>query len=339
MTTPAIIGIDLGKRSFHLHAQTRHGKPLFRKALSRQKLLSQLAQQPACRVVMESCAGSHYWARQLQALGHDVRLIPPQYVKPFVKTNKNDFVDAEAICEAASRPTMRFAAIKSEDQQILSALHRTRQGLVAERTAIMNRLHGFLLEFGVALPVGHAAIRRLAAYLEGLPPAFVALAQRLQGHYTWLSDEITILEKMIEQHTRCNDSARRLMTVPGIGPITASAIVGAVGDASHYRSGREFAASLGLVPRQYATGGKPRLLGISKRGDGHLRRLLVQGARAVMQRQDQRHDRLGGWLRELGCRRHSNVVACALANKLARIAWAILAKGGEFRPSPGATLA
>ncbi len=338
MTTPAIIGIDLGKRTFHLHAQNRHGKPLFRKALSRQKLLSHLAQQPACLLVMESCAGCHYWARQFQALGHDVRLVPPQYVRPFVKTNKNDFVDAEAICEAASRPTMRFAAIKSEDQQLLSALHRTRQGLVVERTAMMNRLHGFLLEFGVALPVGHAAIRRLDTYLEHLPAAFVALVHRLQAHYYALCDEITALEKEIEQRTHWNDAARRLMTIPGIGSITASAIVGTAGDASHYRSGREFAASLGLVPRQYATGGRPRLLGISKRGDGHLRRLLVQGARAVMQRQNQRNDRLGDWLRELGCRRHSNVVACALANKMARIAWAILAKGGEFRPSPGATL-
>lgn len=339
MTTPTIIGIDLGKRTFHLHAQNHHGKPMFRKVLSRQKLLGYLAQQPACLVVMEACAGSHYWARQIQALGHDVRLVPPQYVKPFVKTNKNDFADAEAICEAASRPTMRFATIKSEDQQILSALHRTRQGLVAERTAVMNRLHGFLLEFGVALPVGHGAIRHLDAHLDGLPVAFVALAHRLQAHYFALGEEIVVLDKEIEQHTRCDDAARRLMTIPGIGPITASAIVGLAGDASHYRSGREFAASLGLVPRQYATGGKPRLLGISKRGDGHLRRLLVQGARAVMQRQNQRNDRLGDWLRELGCRRHSNVVACALANKMARIAWAILAKGGEFRPSPGATLA
>lgn len=339
MTTPAIIGIDLGKRTFHLHAQTRHGNLLFRKILSRHKLLRHLAQQPACLVVMESCAGSHYWARQIQALGHDVRLVPPQYVKPFVKTNKHDFADAEAICEAASRPAMRFAAIKSEDQQILSALHRTRQGLVAERTAVMNRLQGFLLEFGVALPVGHSAIRHLDPHLDDLPAAFVALAYRLQAHYSVLCEEIAALEKDIEQRTQCDDAARRLMTIPGIGPITASAIVGLAGDASHYRSGRAFAASLGLVPRQYATGGKPRLLGISKRGDSHLRRLLVQGARAVMQRQDQRHDRLGDWLRELGCRRHSNVVACALANKMARIAWAILAKGGEFRPSPGATLA
>lgn len=339
MTTPALIGIDLGKRTFHLHAQDCYGKPLFRRSISRQRLLPHLAQQPACRVVMESCAGSHYWARQIQALGHDVRLIPPQYVKPFVKTNKNDFADAEAICEAASRPSMRFAAIKKEEQQILSALHRTRQGLVVERTAVMNRLHGFLLEFGVALPVGHAAIRRLDTYLEHLPVAFVVLAHRLQAHYHTLCDEISVLEAEIKQHTHHDDAARRLMTIPGIGPITASAIVGAAGDASHYRSGREFAASLGLVPRQYATGGRPRLLGISKRGDGHLRRLLVQGARAVMQRQNQRNDRLGDWLRELGCRRHSNVVACALANKMARIAWAILAKGGEFRPSPGATLA
>lgn len=249
MTTPTIIGIDLGKRTFHLHAQSRHGNPMFHKALSRQKLLLHLAKQPACLVVMESCAGSHYRARQIQALGHDVRLVPLQYVRPFVKTNKNDFVDAEAICEAASRPTMRFAAIKSEDQQILSALHRTRQELVADRTAVMNRLHGFLLEFDVVLPVGHAAIRRLDAYLEDLPAAFVTLAHRLQTHYRVLCEEITALEKEIEQHTQCDDAARRLMTIPGIGPITASAIVGFAGDASHYRSGREFAASLGLVPR------------------------------------------------------------------------------------------
>ena len=332
MTQISIIGIDLGKRTFHLHAQNVRGKPIYRKTLSRAKLLPFLVQQPACVIAMESCAGSHFWAREIEALGHEVKLIPPQYVKPFVKTNKNDFADAEAICEAAVRPNMRFAAIKNDTQQMLSALHRVRQGMIAERTATMNRLHGFLLEFGVVLPIGHKSIRNgFACHIESLPPRFAELLRQLQQHYLYLCNQIAALEQQIKQHAKQDDDARRLMAIPGIGPITASALVGTLGTASHYHSGRAFAASRGLVPRQYATGGKPKLLGISKRGDGHLRRLLVQGARATLQRLDQREDSLGDWLRRLLARRHSNVVVCALANKMARIAWALLTSGETYR--------
>ncbi|AOY01367.1 IS110 family transposase [Jeongeupia sp. USM3] len=340
MTSVALLGIDIGKHTFYLHGQDQHGHQVLRKKYSRRQLIDVLANTPVCTVVMESCAGAHWLARKLAESGHQVKLIAPQYVKPFLKGNKNDYNDAEAICEAAARPSMRFVAVKTPEQQTLSALHRLRESLIAHRTAAINQVHGFLLEFGVSLPIGMASIQRLPALLDdpvhALPPRLVQVLLRLHARIKGLSAEIKDIEAELARQLQDDDAGRRLLSIPGIGPISASALAAEAGDASQFKCGRDFAASLGLVPRQYSTGGKQTLLGISKRGDKHLRRLLVQGARAVMQRADRRDDALGTWLRGLLGRRHSNVVACALANKLARIVWAVLAKGGQYQPHPHA---
>lgn len=333
MNPVSLIGIDLGKHCLHLHAQDASGRMVYRRKLTRSQMLTLLANAPGCVVVMEACAGSHWLARQLQALGHEARLISPQFVKPFRQGNKNDFADAQAICEAASRPSMRFVCAHDEAQQTLSAVHRVRESLVRERTGTVNQIHAFLLEFGVSLPRGMAVIRRLPAVLaaESLPSRLVVLLERLQAHFRYLDEQIAQIERELLLQLHEDERSERLLEIPGIGPMTASVLMSELGDARQYSSARQFAASVGLVPRQYSTGGKPTLLGISKCGDKNLRRLLVQCARVVMQRVEQRTDRLGIWVCSLLARRHSNVVACALANKLARIAWAILAKGTHYR--------
>jgi len=341
MQDVTLIGIDLGKHSFHVHGQDRHGKALLRKKFSRKQLIEFFTKFHACRVVMEACAGAHHLARQLTGYGHEVRLISPQFVRPFVKSNKNDFVDAEAICEAASRPSMRFVTPKNEAQQTLSALHRVRESLVRDKTKASNQIHAFLLEFGVSLPIGDAAIRRLPTILEEqhLPPRLIQVLQRLHSHFKYLAEQIAAIEKELAAQLADDDLGQRSMTVPGIGPITASVLASEMGDGKQYRCGRDFAAALGLVPRQYSTGGKNTLLGISKRGDKNLRRLLVQCARAYMQRLERQTGALARWVRAMRERRHSNVVACALANKLARIAWAISAHHTNFemKEAPMAT--
>jgi len=338
MGTATLIGIDLGKHCFFLHAQDHWGHEVWRKKATRAQLLVLLANTPCATVAMEACAGAHWMARKLQTSGHQVRLIAPQFVRPFVKGNKTDFADAEAICEAAARPAMRFVAVKTPEQQTLLALHRAREALVAERTATTNQIHGFLLEFGISLPVGARALTRVPALLDDcascLPSRLVGILLRLHRRYGQLSDEIAQVEGELRQQLAEDDAGQRLMTVPGIGPISASSLLAMAGDMHGFRCGRDFAASLGLVPRQHSTGGKPTLLGISKRGDKHLRCLLVQGARAVMRFAQRRTDALGIWLQALMRRRHGNVVACALANKMARIVWAILARGGEYRANP-----
>lgn len=336
MNQVTLIGIDLGKHSFHLHAQDAAGRMVFRKKLSRLQLLRTLAKVPACRVAMEACAGSHWLARRLADMGHEARLISPQRVRPFVAGNKNDFSDAEAICEAACRPSMRFVRPRSEAQQTISALHRIRERLVRERTAALNQIHGFLLEFGISLPRGAALLSRLPAVVdrERLPPRLVALAARLREQVHYLSQQVRDVEQELVAALGEDDCSCRLLEIPGIGPITASALAVELSDAQQFANARQFSASIGLVPRQYSTGGKPTLLGISKRGDRNLRRLLVQCARAVMQHASSRADVLGQWVRDLSMRRHSNVVACALANKLARIAWAITARGTHYQAQP-----
>lgn len=283
---------------------------------------------------MEACAGAHEVARQLAAFGHEVKLIAPQFVRPFVKGNKNDFIDAEAICEAASRPSMRFVTPKTEAQQTLSALHRVRESLVRDRVKTGNQIHAFLLEFGVSLSTGKAPIKRLPDVLahHTLPPRMVATLQRLHAHYAYLQTQIDEVDTEIARQVEDDDLAQRLMAIPGVGPITASTLAVVVSDGKQYGSGRDFAASLGLVPRQYSTGGRQTLLGISKRGDKNLRRLLVQCARSWMLHLDKRSGRMAEWVRDLLRRRHSNVVACALANKLARIAWVIAAKHVRYNP-------
>lgn len=338
----ALIGIDLGKRTYHVHAQDRVGHAVLRRAFTRSQLLNFLVRTPACRVVMEACAGAHWFARKLSAMGHQAQLIAPQYVRPFVKTNKHDFADAEAICEAASRPAMRYVAAKSVEQQCLSVLHRLRERWVCERTAMINQVHGFLLEFGVSAMPSKALMGRLPEYLDRpdleLPERLQALLLKLAERYRALDVQIADLDREIATQLKQDDAAQRLLEIPGIGPVTASLIAAEAGNARQYASSRDFAASVGLVPRQHATGGRSHLLGISKRGDKHLRRLLVQGARAVLQTADRRTDTLGVWLRQLLARRHSNVVACALANKMARIVWAILARGTSYHAVPAGVL-
>jgi transposase len=332
MQDVTLIGIDLGKNTFHVHGQDRHGKEKLRKKFSRKQLTEFFAKFHPCTVVMEACAGAHYMARQLTRFGHNVKLISPQFVRPFVKSNKNDFVDAEAICEAASRPSMRFVTPKNEAQQILSALHRVRESLVRDRTKSCNQIHAFLLEFGVSLPIGHAAIHRLPAILaeHDFPLRLVSVLERLYTHFRYLDEQVEAIEKDLIAQLADDDLGQRLLTVPGIGPITASVLAGEVGDGKQYRCGRDFAAAIGLVPRQHSTGDRNNLMGISKRGNKNLRRLLVQCARTYMLRVQGKSGQLADWVRAMLTRRHSNVVACALANKLARIAWAIAARHTTF---------
>lgn len=332
MQSVTLVGIDLGKHSFHLHGQDQRGKAVFRRKVGRKQLIEFFATFHACTVVMEACAGAHYLARKLAAFGHQVKLISPQFVRPFVKSNKNDFVDAEAICEAASRPAMRFVTPKTEAQQTLSALHRVRDSLVRDRTKTINQMHGFLLEFGISLPVGHAVIKRLPAVLaeHPVPPRLVAILERLHGHFKYLAEQIEEIDKEMGRQLADDEIGQRLLTIPGVGPITASVLAAEMGDGKQYGCSRDFAASVGLVPRQYSTGGRSNLLGISKRGDKNIRRLLVQCARAYMMRLDRQTGRLADWVRLMLTRRHSNVVACALANKLARTAWALVTRNANF---------
>ncbi|NBK41891.1 IS110 family transposase [Pseudomonas soli] len=338
MNNVTLIGIDIGKHVFHLHAQDKFGKEVSRKKCSRPQMMRFLANHPLCTVVMEACAGSHCLAREIKAMGHEAKLISPQFVRPFVKSNKNDFVDAQAICEAASRPSMRFVTPKSPEQQTLSVSHRMRESLIRDRTKTVNQMHGFLLELGVSLPTGLAVIKRLASVLEehDLPVRLVALLQRLHEHFVYLSEQIKVLDEELASQLADDDLGSRLLTIPCVGPITASLLAVEMGDAQQYGSSRDFAASVGLVPRQYSTGGRPALLGISKRGDKNLRRLLVQCARVYLMRLKYQKGPLADWVCSLLARRHSNVVACALANKLARIAWAITTRHTQYKTEPDA---
>lgn len=332
MEDATLVGIDLGKHSFHLHGQDARGKVVFRKKVSRKQLIEFFVRLHACTVAMEACAGAHYLARKLTIFGHQVKLISPHFVRPFVKSNKNDFADAEAICEAASRPSMRFVTPKTETQQTLSALHRVRESLTRDRTKTINQIHGFLLEFGVSLPIGLTGIAHLPAVLaaHSLPPRLIAILERLHAHFKYLSEGIVEVDKDIKMQLADDDLGQRLLGIPGVGPITASVLVSEMGDGKQYGCGRDFAASIGLVPRQYSTGGRATLLGISKRGDKNLRRLLVQCARSYMRQISRQTGQLADWVRAMLMRRHSNVVACALANKLARVAWALASRHTMF---------
>ena len=332
MNTVTLLGIDIGKNTFHLHGQDARGNQLLRKKLNRSQLLPYLAQLPNCKVAMESCGGSQWLARQIEGLGHRVQLIAAQHVKAYVTGNKNDYIDAEAICEAASRPRTRSVPVKTLEQQILSTEHKLRKSWMDNRTRIINQVHGFLLEFGIIFPVGHAALEQVPTLMERheLPIRLRNAVERMLLDIQRLTRDIKAIDVEIKQQLSEDAAGMRLLSIPGIGPLTASALVADVGDASTYKSSRDFAASLGLVPRQYSTGGKTNLLGISKRGDKYLRCLLVQGAHALMIRIDKRNDTLGAWVRNLLARKPRNKVACALANKMARIVWAVLARGGSY---------
>jgi transposase len=330
------IGFDLAKTVFQVHGVDARGKVGVRKQLKRAQVIPFFTQLPPCLIGMEACGGAHFWARKLVALGHTVKLIAPQFVKPYVKSNKHDAADAEAICEAVGRPNMRFVPIKNASQQALLGLHRARQGFVIGRTAQVNQIRGLLAEFGLVMPVGIRSIeRKLPEILEdaenGLSGASRALFARLLVHFRALNRHVEELEREINAWHREDTESQRLQAIPGIGPLTASALVASIGDARAFRNGRQLAAWIGLVPRQDSTGGKTKLLGISKRGDVYLRTLLIHGARAVLRHLKRHADQAEGWLARLASRRNANIAAVALANKNARIVWALLAHGRQYQ--------
>ena len=331
------IGVDLAKEVFQIHGVDEHGKIVLRKQLRRGKMAKFFANLEPCLIGMEACGSSHHWARKLGEFGHTIKLMSPQFVKPYVKTNKHDMADAEAICEAVSRPNMRFVPIKNIEQQAILSVHRGRQGLVKARTAQANQIRGLLSEFGIVIPQGiHSIAKRVPDILEdaenGLPGTMRHLLRRLNDHLKELGRQAEELELQIKLWHKENEASQKLEAIPGIGPITASAIVATVGNATEYKNGRQLAAWLGLVPKQRSSGGKQLLLGISKRGDTYLRTLLIHGARAVIRYAENKAEP-ESWLRKLIMRRNKNIAAVALANKNARIIWALLAKDTTFHPN------
>jgi len=333
------VGIDLAKNVFQLHGCDARGKAVLRKQLARGRLLGFVANLPRCLVAMEACASAHYWAREIEKLGHEVRLIGPKFVRPYVKANKNDASDAEAICEAASRPSMRFVAVKSAAQQDVQAVHRVRQQLVKTRTALVNQVRGLLAEYGIVFPQGIAHLRRALPLISedcdnGLSGVMRELLGEIGERLKFIEERLRQYELRIQRLFRQDERCRRLAEVEGVGPLIATALVAAVGNASEFKSGRELAAYLGLVPRHRASGGRTVLLGISKRGDRYLRTLLVHGARSAMRTIERRRTARSVWAGRLKLRRGSNVAAVALANKNARVLWALLTRGESYRPTP-----
>lgn len=323
------IGLDLAKSVFHAVCFDAKHQEVGKCKLRRNQVLAYFAQREPCLVAMEACAGAHYWGRELEKLGHEVRLIPPQYARPYVKGNKNDYNDARAIAEAATRPAMRFVEIKTVEQQDVQALHRLRQQRIKERTALCNQLRALVAEYGIVMNKGVAAVRRgIPLLLEdaenGSSGRFRALLSRGYEQLIELEGHIDYYTQEIEQESRRNDRARRLQTLPAFGPIVASAYASMVGDGKAFKRGRDVSAALGLVPRQHSSGGKEALLGISKRGDKYLRSLLIHGARSVVLHAKNKDDALSRWINRLRERRGVNKATVALANKLARMAWALL---------------
>ena len=334
------VGLDLAKNVFRVHGADGAGQAVVRKKLRRDQVLAVFGQMPPFVVAMEACGGAHFWGREIGKLGHEVRLIPPAYVKPFVKRQKNDAADAEAICEAAQRPTMRFVAVKSEETQGAAMVLRVRELLIRQRTQAINALRGHLTEFGQIVPQGAANASRLIAIVEdpesGLPADAVATLKMLVAALAHLEVEIGRLDAEIARRAKENDVARRLMTVPGIGPLIATAIAVLAPPAETFRKARDFAAWLGLVPRQHSTGGKQRLGATTKMGERSLRRLLIIGANSViLKRHVHAAARSGTWLGGMLTRRPPMLVRVALANKMARIVWALMARGGVYQ-SPAA---
>lgn len=326
------VGIDLAKSVFSLHGVDGAGHVVLRRTVRRDQLVEVVARLAPCVIGMEACSGAHEWGRRFQALGHTVRLMAPKFVIPYRKSGKNDGNDAEAICEAVSRPSMRFVPVKSAEQQALLAVHRVRQGFVVERTATINRLRGLMSEFGVVLPLRSQSVRRDAAQAaEALPALARRAIEDLLDQLRTLDARIDGYDREIEAQARLSEAAQRLMQIRGIGPTTALAIVATVGNAREFRNGRQFAAWIGLVPGQYSTGGKTRLGHISKRGDAYLRNLLVQGARSVLNTAGAHQDRMSRWALELKPRRGYYRTLVAIANKNARIAWALLARNEDLR--------
>ncbi len=331
------IGIDLGKTVFHLVGLNQAGEVQVRKKFSRTQLLRFTANVQVHLIGMEACAGSHFLGKALREQGHEARLMPAQYVKPFVKTNKNDFIDAEAIAEAVSRPSMRFVPIKTDEQLDMQSLHRVRERWIMRRTSVVNQIRGLLLERGITVRTGRCHLdAALPNILEdgstSLSGTLRFLLVELKQELEQLAGHIEQAEMLIQRAAQQSEACQRLDAIPGIGPLTATALIAAIGNGGAFRKGREFAAWVGLVPREHSTGGKQKLLGISKRGNSYLRKLFVQGARAVLKYRDKQCSGLKHWLAELSSRSHYNVVGVALANKLARMAWAVLASGDPYRP-------
>jgi len=337
----SIIGIDLGKNSCSLVGLDVAGKVLLRRRLRRENVVAFLAKSPRCVVAMEACCGAHHMGRALAETGHEVRLMSPEYVRPYVKAQKNDDRDAEAIAEAATRPTMRFVALKSEEQLDMQSLHRARDRLVGERTALMNQIRSLLLERGFVVPQGKAKLAAALADLAdgeagALAPRMRALMMDMREQWRALDKRVATLDVEFSEAAKADEGARRLLSIPGVGPLNATALVAAVGDAAAFARGRDLAAWLGLVPRQVTTGGKPKLLGITKRGSKYLRKMLIQGARAALPTLRASDTRIGAWLRSLLARAHVNTTVVALAGKMARIAWALLRRGQIYAAVPAA---
>jgi len=333
------IGIDLGKTTFHLVALGERNKILVRKKFSRAQLLAYTANLPASLIGLEACAGAHFLGAALQGQGHQVRLIPAQFVKPYRKSNKNDFIDAEAIAEAVAKQNMRFAQLKTQEQLDWQAMHRVRDRLVQHRIALINEIRGFLLERGITFAAGPIHLRKNLPLLledaeQNLSPRLRWLLQRLRQEWQQIEVDIQAITDEIERISNEDALCRRLRQIPGFGPLVSTATVAAIGNGSAFRRGRDFAAWVGVVPRQYSTGGKQKLFGISKRGNLYLRRMLIHGARAVLLRVRYDTGGFGQWVHRLAQRAPRNKVVVAIANKLARIAWAVLSSGKNYQPQP-----
>jgi len=344
-TEITVIGIDIGKNTFHVVGHDRSGTIVLRQKWSRSQVESRLANLPPCRIGMEACVGAHHLARKLASLGHDARLMPAKYVRPYAKGQKNDFNDAEAITEAVQRPTMKFVAVKTTDQLDLQALHRVRERLVSQRTGIINQIRAFMLERGIAVRQGIRFLRIqlpiiLATCTDVLSPRMLRIIEDLAGDWRRLDERIEQLSDELETIAKADVHCRRTMSTPGIGPIISSATVAAIGTGDVFSNGRDFAAWLGLVPKQISTGDRTILGKISKRGNRYLRKLFVQAAWVVLVK-PQSWERYGlkSWIEAAKKRLHHNVLAIALANKLARITWAVLAKGRDFEVTRKADVA
>ncbi len=340
------VGVDLAKNVFQVHGVDQHEQPVWQRSVKRAQWLGEIQKHvpQTAEIGMEACAGAHHWARALESRGYRVKLIAPQFVKPYVKSNKTDRNDAEAICEAMSRPSMRFVAIKSVEQQDIQAVHRVRSELVSQRTGKANQIRGLVGEYGLVAPVRLGQLRMaVPLWLEdaenGLTPRFRRVLAGLWRDLTALDERVGELDQELKELAEEHPAARRLQQLRGVGPVIATALVAALGDGSGFRKGRDFAVSLGLTPRQHSSGGKAHLMGISKRGDSYLRQLLVHGARAAVRTAKLHDDALSCWIQNLNARKHTNVVVVALANKTARMAWAMIHNDVDYEPQLAASAA
>jgi transposase len=334
------VGVDLAKHVFQLHGVDRAEQPVWCRRFRRERWIREIenAVEPGSVIGMEACGGSHHWARLLQAKGYAVKLIAPQFVKPYVKSNKTDANDAQAVCEAMSRPSMHYVAVKTIEQQDIQAVHRVRASLISERTGKVNQLRGLAYEYGLVAPREIAALRRaVPRWLEdasnGLTVRFRTLLSGLYADLQALDERVRELDKEVRTIGRENEAVGRIEQLRGIGPLIASALVAMIGDARQFKNGRQLAVAIGLTPRQHSSGGKERILGISKRGDSYVRTLLIHGARSALRTAPGKNDRLSRWALELAKRSHPNVAATALANKMARVAWAMLRHGTTYEPN------